>query len=254
MRLIFVYYRVSVQEAGLNAPIHSLIDLNLKSAYVLVRNVDLKQSDGHALYVVFDSQTHNRISEASVTQNLFRNIRFQGVLHMENKGVNDAVFWVDSNVIMHNMASESWNTIQIVNSTLYMRNNLIYNNSAAHILQFGNAKNVTKLLQTCEGNTFWLNVPHTNVNRQTIILMAEKVEFHNNVINNPVAKAELATSGVITGNYSLNCTYNWWGSGLLNAAVSKILDGSRVDGFADVEIDPILQSPNPSFSLSSKFI
>ena len=238
----------------MNTPIQSLIDLNLKSAYVLVRNVDLKQSDGHGLHVVFDSQTHNRLSEASVTQNLFSNIKFQGVIFMENKGVNDAIFWIDSNVIVHNVASESWNTIQIVNATLYMRKNLVYNNSADHILQFGNAKNVTKLVQTCEDNIFWLNIPHIEGNRQTIVLMAEKVEFHNNIINNPTADVELTSSDVIAGNYSLNCSYNWWGSGLQNDALSKILDGSKVEGFAYVEINPILQTPNPSFSLSSKFI
>ena len=234
-------------------PSQPLIDLSLKSAYVLVRNIDVKKSQGQSLKIVFNSATHNRISEASVTQNSFSSNRYQGTIFMENRGVNDAMFWVGSNVVTHNLGDDSSNTITIVNASLHMLDNFIYNNSAGHVLQLGGSERITTLPQTCEENTFWLNKPHSGFTKQTIILKAQMVEFHNNVINNPTADVELVSSEMKTENYSLNCSNNWWGSGRQSVAASKILDGRLLEGFANVIIDPIHENPQPSFSISSKY-
>ena len=59
---------MSIHHSGNNEP-DSLIDLNLKSAYVLIRNVDMRETIGKGLHILFDSENHGRISEASVTQN-----------------------------------------------------------------------------------------------------------------------------------------------------------------------------------------
>ena len=169
---------------------------------------------------------------------------------MENRGINDAIFWVDKNIIVHNMAPEESITIDLVNSTLYMRNNLIYNNSAGQIMKLGGSRNITKQPQICLGNIFWLNRPSQHDIKQVIRVMARELRFHENLVNNPSADVEIVSPDVPVDSYSLNCTNNWWGSGIESVALSRILDGSTVEGLAFLDVLPIQTQPSTNVSVS----
>ena len=223
-----------------------------------MRNTDIKNSNGQSLYVRFDSITDNRVSEASIVQNSFTYGTSGGVIYMENIGVNTAAFWVLSNTIMHNIASDSVIGVQIINASSEIEGNFIYNNTMAKIMEIGREGLNTTLQQICINNIFWFNTPQAIDARHTISILVRFLQFHDNVLNNPSTDYELSTSlqgeeiHSSNGSYNLNCTYNWWGTGEISAALVKIKDGRITEGFLDAVILPLSVSPAASFGLSSK--
>jgi hypothetical protein len=227
----------------------------MKSAYVLIRNVFFSRIYNKAISVNFDSATKHRISEVSISQNSIQQSYAGGAIMVQNIGVNNASVWITGNNIMHNTAYSVDSIIHIINASLIMHSNLVYNNTGRYILELGTASFTNSLAHLIENNTFWLNAAQMASAEYTLAINAKYIKLLNNIFNNPASLFELSlVKGIEKHTSKLECHGNWWGSGRMDIAKRKIRDGRTVLSLPYVMFVPILESPPDFLGLSSESI
>ena len=159
------------------------VTLRMKSAYVLVRNVEFSSNAGRAVHVTFASETREKESEVTITQNTMYGSR--GAVYVENVGVRDANVWLTRNDIRYSQAYSHESCIHIVNATLEMEGNIIYNNEARFILELVDHED-RALPKNVIGNLFWLNIGLQQSSMFTVAVAAQDLVFTGNALQNPV--------------------------------------------------------------------
>ncbi|KAK2147995.1 hypothetical protein NP493_3288g00000 [Ridgeia piscesae] len=99
--------RMSVNNTGYRGTSSAVLDLRLKSAYVLIRNCffsNVVATRSTVLSVTFDSETTSRVSTAKVMQNSVVFSSGGGVIFVKNTGVNNATLRMTKNNLRHNTA------------------------------------------------------------------------------------------------------------------------------------------------------
>ena len=253
--------RVSVQNTGNVKATHPAVGLYLKSAYVLLRNNDIAHSFGRAVHIEYSSETTERVSEATLSQNSLRYCA--GGVVITNVGANNASMWLSKNTIRHMVGTTS--VVQIINASITADGNLFHNNSGKYILELGNQSPFkmlrggvdvqpvsTTLPQTFLNNTFWFNVAQAETLKYTVVVNNSKVTFHNNIFSNPANTFEFAVVVEDSSGVVIDCSQNWWGSGILSTAQLKIRDKQDYSPLVAVIYKPILEIPPPHFGLSSE--
>ena len=163
------------------------VTLLMKSAYVLVRNVEFSSNAGRAVYVIFASETREKESEVTITQNTIYGSR--GAVFVANGGVRDANVWITRNDIRYSQAPSHESCIHIVNATLEMEGNIIYNNEARFILELVDRED-RALPKKVVGNLFWLNIGLEQSSMFTVAVAARDLVFTGNALQNPVNSFE----------------------------------------------------------------
>ena len=228
---------------------YSTVSLDLRSAYVLIRNCDILNTDKQALSIVFNSTTSSRVCEATIAQNKVTSVK-SGVLFVNNFGVNNAKLWIRGNSFQHNSALDKYETISIKNCSVVMEYNILYNNTGAAILTLSDGGR-TNLKHNMSDNTFWFNLAQKQPSKITVVLDANKVDFHSNILNNPSNNYEI-TATATQAKYELDCVNNWWGSSLPSLVYKRIRDGKTVIGVPTISYEPFLENPPKHFGLSSE--
>lgn len=264
VKIVFVfvlYFRVSILDSATNGgKDSSSISIDMKSAYVLIRNVFMSNIHNKAISVRFNSENTNRISEASISQNSIFKSAEGGAIFVNNHGVNNATVWITGNTIMHNTAFDVNSVVEIINTTLIMHSNLLYNNTGKYIVQLGSSVFTNTLHQLIENNTFWLNAAQLAAFEFTVSINATNVDFHGNALNNPANLYEVSVrKGLLKDGYKalrpdVHCGGNWWGSGRFNVAKRRIRDGRNTRSLPFVKFMPILREPPSFVGLTSKFL
>ncbi len=245
--------RCSIHQSVSERRVLPALGLRLKSAYVLLRNIDFSHNNASAIDIVLDSEINLRNVEVIITQNNIWYSRKGGAIHILNTGITDATVHITSNDIRHNSAQDVCSVIQIVNVTLFMDSNVIYNNSGRFILELGsdNLDIANTLPQNISNNLFWLNSAH-QPSSYTISANATKVFFQYNLLNNPVNSYEFSARISTPRPALLDCTDNWWGTGQLHEVKDKIRSSSNTMGLPDVTYLPAWLYPQTQYSLSCK--
>ena len=232
---------------------YSTMRLDLRSAYVLIRNCDISNTDKQALSIHFNSTTSSRVCEATIAQNKIDSVKSGGVIFANNSGVNNAKLWVRRNTFQHNSALDKYHTISIENCTVVMEYNVIYNNTGSAIFFLNDGQN-TGLKHQILDNTFWFNSAQKQPSKISVVLQALTVNFHSNILNNPSNNYEITAAVVQGGEYKLDCSNNWWGSGLSGSVNNRIRDGKTVIGVPIISYEPFLENPPKHFGLSSEYL
>ena len=225
---------------------YSTLGLDLKSAYVLIRNCDISDTDKLAIWIQFNSTTYNRVCEATISQNRIDSVKAGGVIIANNVGVNNAKVWIRGNTFQHNSALDKYDTIAIENCTVAMEKNLLNNNTGRAILYINDTQK-TGLKHRISENTFWFNSAQQQPDRYTIQLRLHSAQFHFNVINNPTNTYEITALNIPSQKVEINCTHNWWGTGLSSLVSDRIRDGRIM-----IDFIPFLRNPPEHFGLVSK--
>ena len=233
-------------------PMSGALNLNLKSAYVLVRNTDITRVGATGIEVTFDSHTKKRISEVTLSQNSIQHSYGGGAIFLENAGVNKAVARINGNNIIHNSATEENSVITVNNMTLQMNSNLLYNNSGMFILDLQGQSSLTELPQSLANNTFWYNSALKLSEEYTVYVNVTPVNLKFNVFNNPSNLYDIGLGPAAEVSPALDAVKNWWGSGQLDVASKRLRDGRTMVSLPMIPYLPILELPPPHLSLSSK--
>ena len=250
--------RMSVKNVGYKTKSKSALQLQLKSAYALIRNCffnNVTAADSDVISVSFDSETTSRVSTAKVTQNSFLFCSKGGVIYVNNTGENNATLTVTKNNLRHNSAHESRSLVQFVNMTVAMEGNLLYNNSAKYMLEVGSDSERNLPSVRADGNIFWFNVGLKHAAQYTVSVKATNVTFRGNILNNPANTYELSTremDDVEANDANIDFANNWWGSGLGEVVKSRIRDGRSVRNLPTVISSPFEVDPPSGLHFSSK--
>ena len=92
-----MHFRLSIKNCGGREK--PLINLNLKSANVIIRHVTIQDSNGQAMQIAFDADTDDKTSMAIVKYNQILNTKYQGCISIDNRGANIATYIVDKAII-----------------------------------------------------------------------------------------------------------------------------------------------------------
>jgi hypothetical protein len=250
--------RMSVNNTGYRGTSSAVLDLRLKSAYVLIRNCffsNVVATRSTVLSVTFDSETTSRVSTAKVMQNSVVFSSGGGVIFVKNTGVNNATLRMTKNNLRHNTADESHSVVQLVNMSVAMEGNLLYNNSGKYTLEIGSESECNRLPVRADGNIFWFNTAIKSAAKYTVSLNASDVTFRLNILNNPSNTYELSTrqmGDVNVTDASIDFANNWWGSGLAHAVSRRIRDGRSVEGLPVVVSSSFETVPPSGLHFSSK--
>ena len=166
------------------------VALTLKSAYVLVRNVEFVANRGRAVNVKFSSETREKESEVTITQNTMWHMQGPGVVRVENVGIRAANVWLTRNDIRYNNGLVRDSCIEILNATLDMEGNVVYNNSAQYILHMRDDLTGSALPKRVVANLFWLNVGLEQSRKHTIAASVYDLVFFGNALQNPANSLE----------------------------------------------------------------
>ena len=98
-----------------------------------------------------------------------------------------------------------------------------------------------------------MNSPQKAAAEYTISLNASNVDFYGNVVNNPSSSYEVSATMGSGTDANINCTLNWWGSGRMEVAKTKIRDGRNTMTLPYIPYNPILKKPPSYFGLTSTF-
>lgn len=229
------------------------VGLRMKSAYVLIRNTDISYVNGRTIDIVFDSETRNRVAEATVAQNTLRYSTKGGVIYIENTGVQDAQIWLLNNNIQQNRGQDEDTVVQMVNVSVIMASNVLFNNSGRYILQLGRSGLGNILSQNITNNIFWFNAAQQQAARYTVIANASMVTFMQNLLNNPANSYEFSGQNGTPSPAMVNCSYNWWGTGLPDQVKAKLRSSENTQGLPPVTYKPYWTYPPSQFGVSCKF-
>ena len=246
--------RVAMHEIrGKTSDDYSTVKLDLKSAYVLIRNCDILETDKLALSIKFNSSISTRVCEATITQNKIDGVKSGGVISVNNSGVNEAAVWIKGNIIQHNSALDKHDTIHIENCTVNMELNTVYNNTGRHILMIQDMGNSSRRHQLRD-NTFWFNIAQKHSFKITVVLRGQNVDCHRNIFNNPSNTYEITAEKMSSSRMKIDCRNNWWASGILSSITQRIRDGTTLIGLPVIQYKPFLQYPPEHFGLTSEYI
>ena len=250
--------RMSVNNTGYSGTSSAVLDVRLKSAYVLIRNCffsNVVATQSTVVSVTFDSETTSRVSTAKVMQNSVVFSSGGGLIFVKNTGVNNATLRMTKNNLRHNTADESHSVVQLVNMSVAMEGNLLYNNSGKYTLEIGSESECNRLPVLADGNILWFNTAIKSAAKYTVSLNASDVTFSRNILNNPSNSYELSTrqmGDVNVTDASIDFANNWWGSGLAHVVSRRIRDGRSVEGLPVVVSSPFETVPPSGLHFSSK--
>ena len=250
--------RMSVSNTGHRGDPTPALDVQLKSAYVLIRNCffnKIRAQYSAVMSVSFDSETMSRVSTAKVTQNSFLSCEGGGVISVGNTGQNNATLRLTNNNLRHNSANDRRSVVQLVNMSVLMEGNLIRDNTGKYILELGNDDDCSRLPVRAGKNIFWNNKALRNAAQYTVSLHASDVTFRKNLLNNPTNTREMSPhklAGVNASDAAIDCTHNWWGSGRAYDVTDRIRDGRDVEDLPIIEFVPFDPLPPNSLHFSSR--
>ena len=235
------------------------LDFRLMNDYVLIRNClfsGITATNSHIISATFDSETTSRVSVAKLAQNSVVLCTGGGVIFINNIGENNATLSMTKNDIRHNYAYESHSIIQLVNMTVAMRDNMIYNNSGKYALEIGSETlGCNQLPVQADGNLFWSNAALKRGAKYTVSLNASNVRFTKNIFNNPSNTYEISVRemGIVNAtDASVDCRNNWWGFVLPHFHRIRIRDGRTIEDLAVVESSPFETAPPSGLHFSGK--
>ena len=250
--------RMSVNNTGYSGTSSAVLDVRLKSAYVLIRNCffsNVVATQSTVVSVTFDSETTSHVSTAKLMQNSVAFASGGGVIFVKNTGMNNATLRMINNSLRHSMADESHSVVQLVNVSVAMDGNLLYNNSGMYTLEIGSESVCNQLPVRADGNILWFNTAIKNAAKYTVSLNASDVTFRKNILNNPTNTYELSTrqmGDVNVTDANIDFANNWWGSGLAHVVSRRIRDGRSVEGLPVVVSSPFETVPPSGLHFSSK--
>ena len=250
--------RMSVSNTGHRGESTPALDVQLKSAYVLIRNCffnKITARNSTVMSVTFDSETMSRVSTAKVTQNSFVSCEGGGVISVRNSGQNNATLRLTNNNLRHNSANDRHSVVQLVNMSVLMEGNLIHDNIGKYTLELGNDDECSRLPVRAGQNIFWNNNALSNAAKYTVSLHASDVMFRKNIFNNPSNTFEMSSdklAGVNASDAVIDCTHNWWGSGRAYDVTGEIRDGHLVEDLPIIEFVPFDPVPPNSLHFSSR--
>ena len=165
------------------------IELRLKSAYVLIRNVDAENNMAGLVEVTFTSETREKESEVTLAQNTFWRTRRRDVIGVVNRGIRDANVRMSRNDLRHNSGSLQHDCVRVENATLEMQNNLFHDNTGRYIL-FASDDHHEELPKDISDNLFWLNAGLSPATKTTVSIRSENLTFTGNALQNPANEYE----------------------------------------------------------------
>ncbi|CAD5122346.1 unnamed protein product [Dimorphilus gyrociliatus] len=229
----------------------SLINIDLHSAYVLVRNLNIPNlNNSHVIQVHFNSTFESRISNLVFTQNSITNLYESSLLRMNNYGINNATVTFDKCNIQHSKSRDY--LIYIENADISFTNNLLYNNTAQGNLLYVNSNSSNTNISL---NTFIFNKKDPDEGNDAVITsVSRNLYINNNILNNPQTPYEVAYSLQNADFQSGNCQYNWWGSLDIDKLGKRIKDGKSLEGSPILQFVPILQSEPLSLATSGSCV
>ena len=250
--------RMFVNNTGYDATSRPSVQLQLKSAYALIRNClfnNVTATDSNVISVSFDSDTTSRVSTAKVAQNSFMFCSKGGVVYGNNTGTNNATVRMTKNTIQHNLADEAHSLVQFNNMSVELEGNFLYNNTGKWTLEIGSDSECNRLPVRAEGNIFWFNAALKHAAQYTVCVNATDVTFRENILNNPTNDYELSTrptGDVNVTDASIDFANNWWGSGVADFVQDRIKDGRVIEGLPVVTSSPFDKVPPSGLHFSSK--
>ena len=155
---------------------------------------------------------------------------------------------LQGNVFVGNTPLDSSNVIEFSGVYCDILSNIIFNNDGGRVIALEQA-NLPFRYQDFTGNLIRYNIghDHDDINEKyTMELRSNGVQFHNNVIHNPVNEYEInAVSSAEQSDTEveiINATQNWWGTRSSFQIRNRLRDADQVLGLADVIFEPFLLS------------
>ena len=170
--------QMSVKNVALKTKSKSALQLQLKSAYALIRKCffnNVTAADSDVISVSFDSETTSRVSTAKVTQNYFLFCSKGGVIYVNNTGENNATLTVINNNLRHNSAHKSRSLMQFVNKTVAVEGN----NSDKYMLEVGSDSESNRPSMRADENIFWFNVGLKHAVQYNVSVKATNQEIYS---------------------------------------------------------------------------
>lgn len=145
---------------------------------------------------------------------------------------------IDDNVIQHNQGNSYSNVIQLENVVATITRNIVYNNSARHILKWRQSHH-WPYPQYVFDNFIYFNKQTIASSGGAIVAAATNAFFHNNYIKNPTFKFEITSE---YANNVVNASLNWWGINNQEKFRYRVKDNRVISRFRKIYYEPILTS------------
>lgn len=218
-------------------PRENLININLHSAYILLRNLNIKNlNNSLAMNIIFHSKIKTRISNLILTQSTFINLNQSPILNAINYGINNATTTIEKISIQDTSGVDP--IISIENFIMKFMNNYIYNNINNMEIIYVNSS-LEVLISDCY---FYFNKINTK-NRGIIHSDSPRIDMNNNILFNPKTSYYFSTGVSKEKMIYADLIRNFWGNDNIQKVREKIYDGFYDIGLGKVDIYPPLNIP-----------
>ena len=180
--------------------------------------------------------------------NTFSSNENGAILVQERKELkrNYSSIYIVNNIFESNLGYGS--TIQIAEVQSQIANNVFYNNSGLHVIEYKFSSTWPRE-QKCELNNFYFN-KGLGQKYGVTILSNGPMKYHRNNLKNPLNVYELSSTTQAVSD-PIEAAQNWWGFENDSFIASRIYDKNDDDRVAAVEYKPYQKLP-PSNILSGK--